>query len=68
MKQTIQTIHFIEASPVLRQKQAKALLGSDGVTTETENGGMMGTRPDGIKVMWHASLDSVPKGLFELLT
>ncbi|KAJ3160231.1 hypothetical protein HDU86_001067 [Geranomyces michiganensis] len=56
---TIRGVHMVDASPHLRQVQAKKLEPSAMVSEDTTTV----TRQDGLEVHWHESLDTVPEGI-----
>ncbi|KAI8585330.1 S-adenosyl-L-methionine-dependent methyltransferase [Geranomyces variabilis] len=56
---TIRGVHMVDASPHLRQMQAKMLEPSADVNEDTTTV----KRQDGLAVHWHESLDTVPEGV-----
>jgi len=55
--QLLSSVHLVEASPALKEIQAKTL------HTKTASDGSILTRLESIPVHWHAELDTVPKDI-----
>ncbi|KAI9013236.1 S-adenosyl-L-methionine-dependent methyltransferase [Gaertneriomyces semiglobifer] len=64
LKSVIQTVHFVETSPYLRDKQSRTIAGPDVQVSKVEDYDLWTAKtPHGTEVQWHTSLEDVPNEL-----
>ncbi|TPX34809.1 hypothetical protein SmJEL517_g02648 [Synchytrium microbalum] len=68
LRTSLKSVHLVEASPALRKHQAKILSLNSSKPTCDDNGTPVSMqRGDGVHVVWHDSLDEVPRDAWSML-